>query len=499
MGALLKVNTYFPFVNIALLFVYLAALLCISLRKPCADAAQRQAWFRRLRFQRAFGSLLLVVVISGELILNILFFGVTNTHYVDVANYPSGTTDTAAVVNYMEGNDKELFYRTETTYTQILNDSALIGYNGITTFTSSANANVSAYMRYLGYSAYETWNRYAYEDSSPMNNMFLNVKYLIERNTPKETPYFTSIYQSGDVHLLKNNYYLPLGFMVDPQMSELPFVSMERFTFQNELLSAALGEEVKPWTLLNENCVNIVSSDSVTIHNTTKETVSSCIFSTEEKAGYVSFIYTIEQESFLNLSFNVLKPKNNSDLLQPKIRIYIDRGDGFSETPLIEENYTLSYTLAVGQVHPGDRVCVTMECPKGIQKATYKISAAFLDPTVMDYAHETFSRSTLKLTQFEETVVSGTIQCEKAGLLYTSIPQNNDNWHVYVDGKEAEITLIGNAMIGVMLEEGNHNITFRYENKSFQVGLIISIVCVLAFGGIVLTDFHRKRRKQTDK
>ena len=500
LGTLLRPNTFFPFVNIALLLAYLIGLLCITLRKPLADTAQKKDWFRRLRFRRTFGSLLLVVVIGGELVLNILFFGITNTHYVDVANYPSGTTDTAAVVNYMEGNDKELFYRTETTYTQILNDSALIGYNGITTFTSSANAKISTYMRLLGYGAMENWNRYAYEDSSPLNNMFLNVKYLIERNQPKETPYFTSVYQSGDVHLLKNNYYLPLGFMVDPQLSELQFSSMERFTFQNKLLSAALGEEAKPWTMVNKNCVEIVSSDSVTLSDVTKDTVSSCVVSAKDEDGYVDFIYNIDQERFLNLSFNVLPSKNSSELIKPKIRIYIDRGDGFPENPLIVEDYTLSYTLAVGQVHPGDRVRVTMDCPKGVRNATYRISAAYLDSSVMDYAHETFSRSTLKLTQFEDTVVSGTIQCEKAGLLYTSIPQNNDNWHVYVDGKEAEITLIGNAMIGVKLEEGNHTITFRYENKAFQVGLITSIVCVILFSSIVLTDLliRRKRQKKTD-
>lgn len=500
LGTLLSPNTFFPFVNIALLLAYLIGLLCITLRKLLADTAQKKDWFHRLRFQRAFGSLLLVVVISGELILNILFFGVTNTHYVDVANYPAGTSDTAAVVNYMEENDKELFYRTETTYTQTLNDSALIGYNGITTFTSSANANTTKYMSYLGYSARENWNRYSYEDSSPINNLFLNVRYLIERNTPKETPYFTSVYQSGDVHLLKNNYYLPIGFMVDPQLTEIQLSDTEPFSFQSKFLSAALGKDVTPWTLLDGSSVNIVSSGNINISNIAKGEHNICKFSTGEKSGCVDCIYTIEQEGFLNLYINVPKYRGSGAGVHPTIRIYIDRGDGLSKTPFYEKTYNLPYTLAIGQVHPGNQIHIVIECPANISDTSLNVCAAFLDPAVMDYAHETFSRSTLKLTQFEDTVVSGTIQCEKAGLLYTSIPQNNDNWHVYVDGKEAEITLIGNAMIGVMLEEGNHTITFRYENKAFQVGLITSIVCVILFSSIVLTDLliRRKRQKKTD-
>ena len=499
LGALLKTNTFFPFVNLALLAAYLVALLCISFRKP-VPTEQKAVWFKKLRFRRSLGSFLLVVVISGEFLLNILFFAVTNTHYVDVSNYPSGTTDTTAVVNYMKENDKDLFYRAETTHTQTLNDSALIGYNGVTTFTSSANANVTAYMRHLGYGANERWNRYAYEDSSPMTNMFLNVKYLIERSTPKETPYFTSVYQSGDVHLLKNNHYLPLGFMVDPQLSELQFVSTEHFSFQNKFLSAALGEEAKPWTLLHGDCVKVIPSDNINVSNIKEGEQSSCRFSTGNKAGYVNFIYTIEQEGFLSLSLNVPKYKSGSSGLMPTIRIYIDQGDGLSETPFYEKGYTLPYTFAIGEVQPGYRIHVVIECPAGVLETSFNVCAAYLNSSVMDYAHEKLSQNTLKLTQFEDTQVSGTIQCDKAGLLYTSIPQNSNYWHAYVDGKPAQIKLIGNAMIGVMLDEGTHTVTFRYENKAFQIGMIVSIGCAVLFGGIVLTDLIlRKKRKKADQ
>ena len=60
--------------------------------------------------------------------------------------------------------------------------------------------------------------------------------------------------------------------------------------------------------------------------------------------------------------------------------------------------------------------------------------------------------STLQLTTFEDTLVEGTINCNRDGLLYTSIPQNG-NWVAYVDGEPAEIRLVGDAMVSVELME----------------------------------------------
>ena len=46
----------------------------------------------------------------------------------------------------------------------------------------------------------------------------------------------------------------------------------------------------------------------------------------------------------------------------------------------------------------------------------------------------------------------GTIDCDRDGLLYTSVPQNG-NWSVKVDGKPAEIKLVGDCMVAVNLTQ----------------------------------------------
>ena len=110
----------------------------------------------------------------------------------------------------------------ETTHSQTLNDGALNGYNGVSTFTSSANVKVTEFMKALGYGAKNTYNRYCYEEASPVSNLFLGLKYMIERDgKDKTSAYFEEINRFGDTVLLENTAYLPLGFLAEPELAQV--------------------------------------------------------------------------------------------------------------------------------------------------------------------------------------------------------------------------------------------------------------------------------------
>ena len=197
-----------------------------------------------------------------EIVLNLVNFGVafpgTNT-----SNYPQGKNDTIKVLKHMKTLEKDdPFYRTETTHTQTLNDGALNGYYGITTFTSSANVNVTEFMRSLGFGAKNTYNRYSFEEGSPVANLFLGLKYMLERDgNVKENPYFEDVFSSQNIHLLKNNAYLPLGFLVNSQFLNINFSSTEnKFEFQNTLMQQAAEMTENVWRILSGNHLTISSN-----------------------------------------------------------------------------------------------------------------------------------------------------------------------------------------------------------------------------------------------
>ena len=88
----------------------------------------------------------------------------------------------------------------------------------------------------------------------------------------------------------------------------------------------------------------------------------------------------------------------------------------------------------------------------------------------------------------------GTITCNRDGLLYTSIPQNG-NWHVEVDGKEVEALAVGDAMVAVMLTEGDHEVRFYYQNKAFSMGWKISLGCAVIFAVLIWKNGLRESKK----
>ncbi len=454
--------------NSVFLLLYFAAMF-FTFRRPKrpenACREEMQSYFDRLKHRRSWGAMLILGVFCAEQVLNLVNFGVNFFPGINVSAYPKNGEDTAAIVQQISQRDDGLFYRTEVTHTQTLNDGALNGYHGISTFTSSANMAVTNYVRALGLSAQDSWNRYIYEETSPVTNLFLNLKYLIERDGNVETnPYLTHLYNRGSVTLLENNAYLPLGFMTDSALAELEFTSNgNRFRFQNRLLSAALGEEVAAWSIIDGDRLSIASREA-TLSGTTSSGYTA--YKTGSASGSVYYTYTFDTAGLFCVDLSL--PNKNSFTFS-----YEAAGSDY--VTLYTETYSLKQMLSVCQVNPGDRIQITVKCGAN-ENGGINIIGAVLNEDVFRRAHNTLAAHTLELTTFRNTFIEGTVVCPRDGLLYTSIPHSG-NWQVWVDGAAAEVTLIGGAMTGVFLTEGTHTVTFRYVNESFRLGLGISIGC----------------------
>ena len=161
---------------------------------------------------------------------------------------------------------------------------------------------------------------------------------------------------------------------------------------------------------------------------------------------------------------------------------------------LYSENYDLGQILGVTEVRAGDTVEVRVTCKANQTGTSLSIKAAILNEEVFRKGYEILNASTLQMTDFSGTYIAGTIDCNRDGLLYTSIPQNG-NWVAFVDGQPAEITLVGDCMVGLMLTEGQHSIAFRYENQALRWGSLITGGCGLIFAAVIVTDLlHRKKK-----
>ncbi len=472
------------------LLAYLGAFgygaFCERMPKDTPEEEREQQVHRiamRRRRRLSHAAIAVFVVIALELIMNLVNFGVNFTG-TSVTNYPRGTEHAASMIRYMKEREEDnLFYRAETTHSQTLNDGALNRYNGVSTFTSSANVKVTEFMKALGYGAKNTYNRYCYEEASPVSNLFLSLKYMIERdNKDKASTYFTEIHRYGSVALLKNNAYLPLGFLAEEALGTLEFdAGNNGFRFQNALMRAAAGIESDVWKLMDGENLSIVGTD-VTIKE--KNSSGYCSYKDGRTGAYISYLYTVDADGFFCVELNFPK-RNNVSIWKNGVELY-------------SETMSLPQMLAVGDVLIGDEIEIRATCKTANESGTLTVNAAILNAECFDACYEVLSASTLELTEFTNTRVSGTISCDREGLLYTSIPQNG-NWTAKVDGKAAEVVTVGDAMCAVLLTAGEHEVTFSYHNAAFAWGWKISLVCTAIFAALIYAAnrlTHKKGKYQ---
>lgn len=467
----LKIHLYLAY-NLIFLVLYLLSLVYGSMRpKIPEDASQWDLYQIRKdqARQRRLSRLLVLMVMGVELIGNLVCFGLYFTG-TGVSNYPKGTTYTASVIRYMKEREKDtLFYRAETTHSQTLNDGALNGYNGISAFTSSANVRVTEFMKALGYGAKNTYNRYLFEESSPVANLFLDLKYMIDRDgKDKTSTFFQDVNHFGDTTLLENQAYLPLGFLTESGFADFSFDSSgNAFLFQNELFSSATGLPSDVWHLVSgENTT--ITGDGVNV--TGSNDSGYCQYSDATSGSAITYSFQADRDGFACIHLNL--PKRNT--------FYVSVND----VELYQESISLPQMLAVQDVKTGDKIDVRIVCKDG-EESTMTVSAAILNHDRFWEGYDILSRCTWNLEEFKSTYVSGTISCSRDGLLYTSIPQNG-SWSATVDGVPAEIRLVGDCMCAVALTEGTHTVTFQYHNSALSLGWKISLACALVFLMVVL-------------
>ena len=468
--------------NAAFFVLYLVILLLGSgkpkLREETPEEILRVR--KTTRRRRAAARRAVWVVMCLELAATLTCFG----YYfpgTSVSDYPKGTEQTASMIRYMKEREEDsLFFRAETTHAQTLNDGALNGYSGISTFTSSANVHITEFMRALGYGAKNTYNRYCFEESSPVANLFLDLKYMLERDgRDRGSSVFEEVHHFGNVYLYRNTAYLPLGFVTEPQLAQVDFLGSEgSFQFQNELFRAATGLMGDVWNNIPVEYRDIYGSGVVVDEQSNN---GFCRYEDPEAGANLIYSYVADQDGFACVHLDL--PKRND--------FYVS----VNGTELYRETISLPQMLAIRDVQAGDVIDIRIVCKTG-ESGTATVNVAILDDALFRLGYELLNSSTMKLTSFSNTLVEGTINCTRDGLLYTSIPQNG-NWRAYVDDQEQEITLIGDCMIGLNLSQGAHTLRFVYQNRAVELGLLITGVsaglCLL-----LVLICYRPRRKQPE-
>ena len=92
-------------------------------------------------------------------------------------------------------------------------------------------------------------------------------------------------------------------------------------------------------------------------------------------------------------------------------------------------------------------------------------------------------------------MIKGSIDVKNDGVMFLSMPYEK-GWSVYSDGQEIETFPVANAMLGVKLPSGHHEITMKYKPEGFTAGLLASGASAVMFLLMSLAEMLIRRKKK---
>ena len=288
----------------------------------------------------------------------------------------------------------------------------------------------------------------------------LNIRNLIETGPTQAVPaVFENEYRDSVVTSWGNRDALSVGFMTDPAvLGYTPDYDKDYNVFDKTnkwVTSMGAGNVYKPVKLVPDN-----SAGGLTTADSNTEVLVYVTANGASKGDYT-------------LKLNVENADIGSD-----VYVYANAKKGGHAT-VKNGDSTLTFEIRSYQI-----ICLGIydgtPIELSIKYSDSPGSALFVYGYQLDqqgYAEmlDVFSDEQLEVTSYDTTSLSGHIDVREDGLLFLSIPYS-EGWSAVVDGKSAEIVPIQDALMGIMLEKGSHDVSIKYTPAGFREGALISSV-----------------------
>ncbi|MGN0452330.1 MAG: YfhO family protein [Ruminococcus sp.] len=482
----------------ALMAVYLAAAFFLQRKLSVAITAVGAAviifgffLYRKGKLKMAVLSVLLCLFTLCEMSLSALY-GVSFVSSASLDDYPQDYSEVSELLAIAEEDYDSELYRTEFCSPYTLNDGALYGEFGISTFNSMCDKSYPDFFAEFGLAASKANNVYTYLEASPVTDLFLNIKYLIARDGEKaaDNEYRQVVATTDECTLYENSAYVPMGYMASTDLLsfELHDKKFLPVNGQNAMFSLATGEgEVlkvltpsKPlYGEYGELIEELEDFDYYYSIDLTKKPVES----DGEKVAPVYAEYTVEEDGNYYCMFY--------SSAKDEVNIYIN-GDEDNPFTLISSYANVS---VVGSLKKGDTVKVELPLKNGINNhiTTYLLK---LDDEAFSRGRDKLSESTMTLTEWTNREVKGNIDVKEAGLFTTSVLYD-EGWTAYVDGKEVKITPVAETFIAFELDSGEHSIELRYTTPGLYLGITVTAVGIVLFVCLCVAESVLKKKCKT--
>ena len=426
-------------------------------------------------------TLLTVTMMVEMFAASLITIGLVCKHegFTSYAPYGRNHEEVYAYVEQAEGSEGHMnFERSELYPNNVCDLQSLYNVKGLSIFSSTARESFVKYMRNFGFHN-NNINGLRNAGLTRVTATLLNVRNLVEIDKTQAVPaLFEQEYKGKVISSWANKDALSVGFMTDSAVIDYApdyDNDLNVFSKTNDWVKSMGAEDdvYKPVTLIAGDTSGLMTVDreSSAMAFTTSSNVQNNEYSfnvTVKDADIGSDIY---------LYANSKKGGNVTIKCGDKTRKFEIR----------------SFQIISCGVFDGTPIEVYVKYSES-PSSNITLYGYQLDRAGYDRMLEKFSDEQLFVSEYDTTSLSGHIDVKEDGLLFLSIPYA-EGWSAVVDGENAEITPIQDALMGIRLKAGSHDISLKYTPAGFKAGLIISIVSVIAIALIISVSFIISRKK----
>ncbi len=444
------------YISFALIAIYGVVMLLVSQRKLATRAAY----------------MLLLAIVTTEMLFNAsstFKMMNNNEHYTahssyldnDVTKAVQGTVDEMKAIGDEAANGD--FYRLEFIPRRTTADTALFDYRGITVFASSGSYNMTRFMGSLGYDVNGV-NSQLYQSYVPTADALLGIKYVAKEAYVAEHPQLVSLGKEvavGDskYRLYENPYALALGYMTKEAMLDYHYDYYNPIQSQNLIYKTMTGTtedvlQALPITSLNPDIATVNGTSSFSISG-----ANTAVFKATAETRDEYYIY-VDCRAATSINVSAMDRSWGVTTYQP-------------------------YIIDAGILEAGSEVTVTISSEQACGGNVY---VAKLNKDAFERDIEILKQNQLKVDTFNDSSLHGTIHVDQSGVMCTSIVYD-EGWTVKVDGKKVDTHAIGDALLGIELEPGDHEIEMNYMPRGLVPGILMSVFSLVL---LVLLQLYLK-------
>ena len=425
-------------------------------------------------------TLLTVTMMVEMFAASLITIGLVCKHegFTSYAPYGRNHEEVHAYVEQAEGSEGHMnFERSELYPNNVCDLQSLYNVKGLSIFSSTARESFVKYMRNFGFHN-NNINGLRNAGLTRVTATLLNVRNLVEIDKTQAVPaLFEQEYKGKVISSWANKDALSVGFMTDPAVIDYApdyDNDLNVFSKTNDWVKSMGADDVyKPVTLIAGDTSGLMTVDR-------ESSAMAFTSSSNVQNNEYSFNVTVKDAdigSDIYLYANSKKGGNVTITCGDKTRKFEIR----------------SFQIITCGVFDGTPIEVYLKYSES-PSSNITLYGYQLDRAGYDRMLEKFSDEQLFVSEYDTTSLSGHIDVKEDGLLFLSIPYA-EGWSAVVDGENAEITPIQDALMGIRLKAGSHDISLKYTPAGFKAGLIISIVSVIAIALIISVSFIISRKK----